>query len=86
MEGVDKRYMASYKDYVNEHIQNFQPYSKKTITLDDKYALHYQQEGGWTLVCISAKPDVTLIEAFAFLEKIKEAVLDEQKIPDIRML
>ena len=38
------------------------------------------------MVCISAKPDVTLVEAFAFLEKIKEAVLDEQKIPDIRML
>jgi hypothetical protein len=46
-------------------------FGRKTIALDTKYNLHYMNEGSWTIVSIAAKPDVTLLEAFNFMEKVK---------------
>ena len=36
--------------------------------------MHYSQEGSYAIVCISQKPDVTLYEAFNFLEKFKQGM------------
>lgn len=40
-EGVEKKFMANYKEYVFEHYNNFEMFGKKTIQLDEKFNLHY---------------------------------------------
>ncbi len=35
-------------------------------------------EGSWVLVTLSTKADVTIIEAFKFMEKVKD-LINEQK-------
>ncbi|CDW85377.1 fha domain [Stylonychia lemnae] len=65
-------------------------FGRKSLELDEQCCLHYIHNGTWVIVCISKKPDVTLYEAFNFLEKLKEAIdsnldlqgLDQQIEPE----
>ncbi len=65
---------------------NFQLFGKKSIELDSQYTLHYSHEGSYAVVCISQKPDVTLYEAFNFIDRLKEGMAENPDLTDIQLI
>ena len=52
-------------------------FAKKQLQLDGDHNLNYMQEGAWSLASISTRQDVTILEAFNFLEKVKDGLMEQ---------
>lgn len=49
-------------------------FGKKSLKIDGTINLNYMHEGSWILASVSTKNDVTIIEAFRFLDRVKDMI------------
>ncbi len=78
LEGQERNIAFGFAEIVITNYPHFERFDRRTMELDDMTQLHYNDQGAWALVVISRKPDVTLYEATNFMDKLHEALFDQE--------
>lgn len=86
IEGAEAKFKSDYKSTILGYYDQFSLYAKKQLSLDSNHNMNYQHEGSFIIVSISTHQDVTLVEAFAFMDWVKQALLIEVEDKNIPLM